>query len=203
LSIYNKIDEIGEYIQKAKLVPVLNQKLLDVNYLMRALEELYAAIPAEIKEANESIKAIKEQEIKVKAESENMLERTRQECEKMIQMARMEAQRLINEDEIKAEALEHAKSVHGQVMAQIEEMKSQSLAEVEHIRKETLEKARDFEERAYDKARQIKHNADRYAEEVLSHIDSSIAELQAVSRSTRRFMVEHSEKDILQKAHLN
>jgi cell division septum initiation protein DivIVA len=203
LSIYNKIDEVGEYIQKAKVVPVLNQKLLDVNYLMRALEELYAAIPAEIKEANESIKAIKEQEIKVKAESENMLERTRQECEKMIHMARMEAQRLIDEDEIKAEALEHAKSVHGQVMAQIEEMKSQSLAEVEHIRKETLEKARDFEERAYEKARQIKYNADRYAEEVLSHIDSSISELQTVSRSTRRFMVEHSEKDILQKAHLN
>ena len=201
--IYNKIDEVGEYIQKAKVVPVLNQKLLDVNYLMRALEELYAAIPAEIKEANESIKAIKEQEIKVKAESENMLERTRQECEKMIHMARMEAQRLIDEDEIKAEALEHAKSVHGQVMAQIEEMKSQSLAEVEHIRKETLEKARDFEERAYEKARQIKYNADRYAEEVLSHIDSSISELQTVSRSTRRFMVEHSEKDILQKAHLN
>ncbi len=203
MSIYNKIDEVGEYIQKAKVVPVLNQKLLDVNYLMRALEELYAAIPAEIKEANESIKAIKEQEIKVKAESENMLERTRQECEKMIHMARMEAQRLIDEDEIKAEALEHAKSVHGQVMAQIEEMKSQSLAEVEHIRKETLEKARDFEERAYEKARQIKYNADRYAEEVLSHIDSSISELQTVSRSTRRFMVEHSEKDILQKAHLN
>jgi hypothetical protein len=145
----------------------------------------------------------KEQEIKVKAESENMIERTRQECEKMIHMARMEAQRLIDEDEIKAEALEHAKSVHGQVMAQIEEMKSQSLAEVEHIRKETLEKARDFEERAYEKARQIKYNADRYAEEVLSHIDSSISELQTVSRSTRRFMVEHSEKDILQKAHLN
>ena len=101
MSIYNKIDEIGEYIQKAKVVPVLNQKLLDVNYLMRALEELYAAIPAEIKEANESLKIIKEQEAQVKEESERMLARAKDECEKMIEMARMEAQRLIDEDEIK------------------------------------------------------------------------------------------------------
>ena len=203
MSIYDKIDEIGEYIQKAKVVPVLNQKLLDVNFLMKSLEELYAAIPAEIKEANESLKSIREQETAMKDESEKMLARTREECEKMIDMARMEAQRLIDEDEIKTEAQEHAKTMHAEVMAQIEEMKSQSLAEIEHIRKETLEKARDFEEKAFEQAKQIKANADRYAEEVLNHIDNTVAELQAASRSSRRFMVEHSEKDILQKASLN
>jgi cell division septum initiation protein DivIVA len=203
LSIYNKIDEIGEYIQKAKVIPVLNQKLLDEGYLMKALEELYAAIPAEIKEANESLKAIREQEISMKAEAESMVNRTREECEKMINMARMEAQRLINEDEIKVEAQEYAKSMHAEVMTQIEEMKSQSLAEIEHLRKETLEKARNFEEQAFEKAKQIRINADHYAEEVLNHIDQTVTELQAASRSSRRFMVEHSEKDILQKATLN
>lgn len=203
MSIYNKIDEIGEYIQKAKVVPVLNQKLLDEAYLMKALEELYAAIPAEIKEANESLKAIREQEAAMKVESENMVNRTREECEKMLNMARMEAQRLIDEDEIKAEAQEHAKSMHAEVMTQIEEMKSQSLAEIEHIRKETLEKARDFEEKAFEQAKQIKINADQYAEEVLNHIDQTVTELQQAARSSRRFMVEHSEKDILQKATLN
>lgn len=203
MSIYNKIDEIGEYIQKAKVVPVLNQKLLDEAYLMKALEELYAAIPAEIKEANESLKSIKQQEAQIKLDSENMVERAREECEKMLNMARMEAQRLINEDEIKAEAQEHAKSMHAEVMTQIEEMKSHSLAEIEHIRKETLEKARDFEEKAFEQAKQIKANADQYAEEVLNHIDQTVTELQQAARSSRRFMVEHSEKDILQKATLN
>ncbi len=203
MSIYNKIDEIGEYVQKAKVVPVLNQKLLDETYLMRALEELYAAIPAEIKEANETLKSIREQEQMMKIESEKMHEKAREECERMLEMARMEAQRLIDEDEIKNQAEEHAKSMHGEVMAQIEEMKTSAMAEIEHIRKETLEKARDFEEKAFEQARQIKTNADKYAEEVLDEIDSTINQLHTVSRSTRRFMVEHSERDLLEKATLN
>lgn len=203
MSIYNKIDEIGEYIQKAKVVPVLNQKLLDEKYLMKALEELYAAIPAEIKEANENLKVLKEKEEVIKVETQKMIDETQDECQKMLEMARFEAQRLINEDEIKVEAQEYAKSMHAEVMTQIEEMKSQSLAEIEQLRRDTLDRARDFEEKAFEKAKQIKVNADRYAEEVLNHVDNSIAELQAVSRSTRRFMVEHSEKDILEKATLN
>ena len=78
MSIYDKIDEIGEYIQKAKVVPVLNQKLLDVNYLMRALEELYASIPSEIKEANESRKQLKQQEEQMQTDAEALKEKTNQ-----------------------------------------------------------------------------------------------------------------------------
>jgi hypothetical protein len=44
VDIYEKIDEIGQYVEQAKIVPVLKQKMVDASYLMKMLEELYASM---------------------------------------------------------------------------------------------------------------------------------------------------------------
>ena len=54
MDIFSKLDEIGEYIEQAKNIPMINQKMIDPEYLMRAFEDLYATIPEEIKEARET-----------------------------------------------------------------------------------------------------------------------------------------------------
>jgi hypothetical protein len=201
--IYEKIDEIGEYIEQAKVIPVLNQKVLDVNYLMRALEELYASVPAEIKEAREVLRDAKIKQEEIQTQAEELMNKTKRECEKMMAIAQNESHRLVEQHEIRSMAEEQARMIQSQVIEEIEAMRREAFQEIEELRKETLEKARMLEERAMQRAHEIKAGADKYAEDVLNHIDATVAQIQAVSKSGRKYFIEHSEKDLMGSASLN
>lgn len=201
--IYEKIDEIGEYIEQAKVIPVINQKLLDVNYLMRALEELYAAIPAEVKEAREVLRDAKIKQEEIQKQTEELMGKTKKECEKMMTIAQTESRKMVDQHEIRSMAEEQARSIQSQVIEEIERMRDEALQEIEDLRKETLEKARSLEERAMHRAHEIKAGADKYAEDVLNHIDTTVSQIQSVSKSGRKYFIDHSEKDLMGSASMN
>ncbi len=203
MDIFEKLDEIGEYIEQAKVVPILNQKLLDVDYLMKMLEELYAAIPAEIKDAKNILEKQKNREEEIERHAKDLMDKTKAECEKMLTIARTEAQRLVDRHEVRSRAEEEARQIQVQVMEQLEMMRHEAISEIDSLRRESLEKARELEESAMRQSREIKVDADRYADDVLNHIEATLTQIQAISKNSRKYFVNHREEDLLNKATLN
>jgi hypothetical protein len=197
VDIYEKIDEIGQYVEQAKIVPVLKQKMVDASYLMKMLEELYASIPAEIKEAREVLAKQNDEYEKIKKESETLLVKTKTECEKLLTMAQVESQRLVDNHEVRSMAEDQARRIQAEVMEEIELMRQHAIQEIEEMRKHAFDKIQSLEESALHKAREIKIGADQYAEDVLNHIDATVSQIQSVSKSGRKYFIEHREKDIL------
>ncbi len=203
MDIYEKIDEIGQYVEQAKIVPVLKQKMVDASYLMKMLEELYASIPAEIKEAREVLAKQNDEYEKIKKESETLLVKTKTECEKLLTMAQVESQRLVDNHEVRSMAEDQARRIQAEVMEEIELMRQHAIQEIEEMRKHAFDKIQSLEESALHKAREIKIGADQYAEDVLNHIDATVSQIQSVSKSGRKYFIEHREKDILERATMN
>jgi len=203
VDIYEKIDEIGQYVEQAKIVPVLKQKMVDASYLMKMLEELYASIPAEIKEAREVLAKQQDEYEKIKKESETLLAKTTAECEKLMTIAQTESQRLVDKHEVRSMAEDQARRIQTEVMEEIEMMRQQAIQEIEEMRKLAFDKIQSLEESALHKAREIKIGADQYAEDVLNHIDATVSQIQSVSKSGRKYFIEHRERDIIERATMN
>lgn len=198
MSIYNKIDEIGEYIQQAQVIPVLNQKLLDTDYLMKCLEELYASIPQEIKDSRDILEKQEAQKADIERNNKELLEKTKSECEKMLQQARNEASRILDENELKNMVEEEARRIKSDVLEEADAIRKEVVSEVDEIRRRSLEHARELEEKARYQAKSIKQDAENYAEEVLNHIDSNLMQIQSVTKNGRKFLSDLKEKDLLQ-----
>ena len=111
MDIFSKLDEIGEYIEQAKNIPMINQKMIDPEYLMRAFEELYAAIPEEIKEARQLIEKRDRELAEVRKQADDLLNRAKQECETMLVRAKEQAEKLLDESQIKKSAEYEAKDL--------------------------------------------------------------------------------------------
>jgi len=203
VDIYEKIDEIGQYVEQAKIVPVLKQKMVDASYLMKMLEELYASIPAEIKEAREVLAKQNDEYEKIQKESETLLAKTKAECEKLMTIAQTESQRLVDKHEVRSMAEDQARRIQTEVMEEIEMMRQQAIQEIEEMRKLAFDKIQSLEESALHKAREIKIGADQYAEDVLNHIDATVSQIQSVSKSGRKYFIEHRERDIIERATMN
>ncbi len=203
MDIYEKIDEIGQYVEQAKIVPVLKQKMVDASYLMKMLEELYASIPAEIKEAREVLAKQNDEYEKIQKESETLLAKTKAECEKLMTIAQTESQRLVDRHEVRSMAEDQARRIQTEVMEEIEMMRQQAIQEIEEMRKLAFDKIQSLEESALHKAREIKIGADQYAEDVLNHIDATVSQIQSVSKSGRKYFIEHRERDIIERATMN
>ncbi len=203
MDIYEKIDEIGQYVEQAKIVPVLKQKMVDASYLMKMLEELYASIPAEIKEAREVLAKQNDEYEKIQKESETLLAKTKAECEKLMTIAQTESQRLVDKHEVRSMAEDQARRIQTEVMEEIEMMRQQAIQEIEEMRKLAFDKIQSLEESALHKAREIKIGADQYAEDVLNHIDATVSQIQSVSKSGRKYFIEHRERDIIERATMN
>ena len=200
MDIYSKIDEIGEYIQQAKVLPIVNQKVLDTEHMMRLLEELYASVPQEVKQSKETLEQEGQRKKEIESYSNDMVAKSNQECERLLKSAKEESQRLLNEDHLKHMVEEEARRIKTEVLEEVSEVRRKALEDVELLRRDSLEKARNLEEKAIEQAKRIKRDADTYAEEILNHIDANLAQIQSVTKNSRKFLSDLKEQDILQTA---
>jgi len=198
VDIYSKIDEIGDYINKARNVPWMNQKVLDTEYMMRMLEELYASIPQEIKEA----KTVIDEETKRKEEldkyAQEMMNKSQAECERILRAAKEESERILDENHLKQMVEDEARRIKREVLEEVEAIKHQALEEAEGMRRAALEHARELERKSLTRARKIKIDADQYAEEILNHIENNINEVLTINKNGRKFLTELKERDVLE-----
>lgn len=197
MDIYQKIDEIGEYIEQAKVVPVLNQKLLDVDYLMRSLEELYSMIPAEIKEAKELLNQLQQREADSKASANELMEKTKSECTRLMEIARIESRKLIDGHELRLLAEEQAKQIQSETIDEVERVRAETLVELEQMRRESLERARELEDASQHRARESRLVTEQYADEVLTQIEGTLSQISTVSKNCRKYFANQREKDIM------
>ena len=197
MDIYKKLDEIGEYIEQAKTVPMINQKVIDPEYLMRSFEELYTLIPAEIKESKKLL-ADKEKNLgEVEKQAADLKEKTKEECEKMILKAKEQAEKMLDENAIKKDAENEAKTLFIEFSEQAKRLSKDAELEAEHIRKEALERAKKIEEHALIKAKKIKEDADKYAEQILEYIENDVVrKIDDLNSRGKNFFSDLKERDL-------
>jgi len=180
---------MGEYLENAQTVPLLNTKMVDTERMMRALEALYASIPEEIKKSEEILSTQKETEAKLDQQSKEMLDKAAAECAKVLGEAKTEAERILNQDRLKEMVEEEAKRIKKEVLVEIEEM-----------RQDSLNQARELQKKAILESQKIKEEAESYAEQIFRHLDLNLAELQVAAKNGRRFLADLKEKDLLEVA---
>lgn len=187
MSIREQIDALGDYIQKAKSIPVLDTKLLDTDYLMNALQDLYQTIPEEILKAENIVKDQEEKKAEFEKNSEELMTRTKEECERLLNNAREEAKRILDQDELTNMVEEEARRI-----------KTEVLAEVESVRKQSLADARELKQKAMLESQKVKAEAEQYADDLLNHIDTTLTELKSSVKSGRRMLSDLKEQDLLE-----
>ncbi len=202
MDIYSKIDEIGEYIEKAQVMPVINKKVLEPSILMKALEDLYAAVPQEIKEARQALEETDKRKAEAEAYVNEIISKSKEEAEKILRSAQEESARILDEHNLKQMVEEEAKRIKREVLEESEDLKRQVVEETEHVRRQALEHARELEKKALTRARKIKSDADQYAEEILNHIEANLTQIQAINKNGRKFLSELREKDVLESSNL-
>lgn len=187
MSIFEKIDKIGELVEKSENVPLLNKKLVNANVIMRLLEDLYASVPDEIKKAEELSKEIESKKAEAEKSSTEMVDKAKVECEKILGEAKDQAARILDENQLRA-----------MVDEEVRRMKKEVLEEIDSMRRESLEQARELQKRALTESQRIKEEAEGYADQILRHLDSNLIDLQSAVKNGRRFLSELKEKDLME-----
>lgn len=159
--IYGLMSELEEALDKG--FPLLGCSFCVVkkDNVTTILDNLYAALPDEIKEA----RALLRTREKIEYEAQ-------QRAEKIVADAQAEANRLLSESDLLRAVQREAEKIKEQVIADCEEIKRKSYEEAEAVRNQAI-----------DEAMRTKDSASVYAEQVLVGIEQNLNQLQEVVKN--------------------
>lgn len=130
------IDELIEYVDGAKTMPLSNNALIDRDYVLTSLTRLRAELPDELRAARWMVR-----------EREAFIARTNEKAGEIVDKAKAESRRLVSESHILAEAVEEAnilvKRAEGEarmIRLKAEDDLERSLEQVENLMAELLRK---------------------------------------------------------------
>ncbi len=196
MDIYNKLDEIGKHIEESKTLPLFNQKMVDGEFLMNTLEEVYASIPVEFTLAKEIIKNQENTYETNRLKSEELLNKTKHECETLVTKAEEQAKSILDDNNLRDEAEKEAKKLFGDCASQAREIERETNQKCEELRRDALEKAKMIEEQAIQRANRIKAEADQYAEQILNHIEKNVlSQLETIQVNGKKHFAELKEQN--------
>ena len=158
--IRNLMDELDDILENkcfsfGSLTVVNKETIIDI------LDNIYAALPDEIKEASALLK--RKDELQYEAQ---------QRAEKIVSDAQIEADRLLSESNV-------LRAVHKEA----ERIKDQVIADCEDIKRKALEEAEVVRTQAVDEALRTKDGASVYAEQVLVSLEQNINQLYEVIKN--------------------
>ena len=160
--IYGLMNKLEEALDN-KGFPLLGPSVTIVkkDIVVNILDELYAALPDEIKEARALLRR-----------KDDLQYEAQQRAEKLIADAQAEANRLLSESDLLRA-----------VQREAEKIKEQVIAECEDIKRKALEEADSLRNQAMDEAMRIKDGASVYAEQVLAGLEQNLNQLQEVVKN--------------------
>ena len=158
--VYDLMSELEEALDKG--LPLLGfYSVVKKDTVTNILDQLYAALPDEIKEARSLIR--RKDELQFEAQ---------QKAEKIISDAQNEANRLLSESDILRAVQKEAEKIKEQVIAECEENKRRAADEAEIIRTQAL-----------DEASRIKDGASVYAEQLLANLEQNLGQMQEIVKN--------------------
>ena len=159
--IYGLMNELEEALDKG--FPLLGYcfTVVKKDTVTNILDNLYAALPDEIKEARALLR--RRDELQYEAQ---------QKAEKIVADAQVEANRLLSESDLLRAVQREAEKIKEQVINDCEEIKRKALEEADALRRQ-----------ASDDANRIKEGASVYAEQLLANLEQNLAQMQEVVKN--------------------
>ena len=158
--IYGLMNELEDALDN-KGFPLLGFSIIKKDTVANILDNLFSALPDEIKEARALLR--RKDELQYEAQ---------QKAEKIVADAQAEANRLLSESDLLRAVQREAEKIKDQVVAECEEIKRRAIDEAENIRIQ-----------ATDGAGRIKDGANVYAEQVLTSLEQNLGQLQEIVKN--------------------
>jgi len=153
--IYGLMNDLEEALDKG--CPLLGHfTIVKKDTVTNILDDLYAALPDEIKEARSLLR--RKDELQYEAQ---------QRAEKVISDAQAEANRLLSESDLLRAVQREAEKIKEQVVLECEEIKRKAMEEVDLLRNNAI-----------DEACRTKDGASLYAEQILVELEQRLNQLQ-------------------------
>jgi len=158
--IYGLMNDLEEALDKG--LPILpNVVVVKKDPVIEILDNLFAALPEEIKEARSLIR--RKDELQYEAQ---------QRAEKIVADAQAEANRLLSEAELLRAVQREAEKIKEQVINDCEEIKRKALEEADAVRNQAI-----------DEALRTRDGASVYAEQVLVNLEQNLNQLQEIVKN--------------------
>ena len=159
--IYGLMNELEEALDKG--FPLLGYcfTIVKKDAVTSILDNLYAALPDEIKEARALLR--RKDELQYEAQ---------QKAEKIVSDAQAEASRLLSESDLLRAVQREAEKIKEQVISDCEEIKRKALEEADAIRSQ-----------ANDDASRTRDGASVYAEQLLANLEQNLAQMQEIVKN--------------------
>ena len=161
IDLLHLIDRLEERIGEARRLPIGTGSVIDRRRLLDLVDQLRAAVPAEVREAEELLKG-----------KEDVLARADEEAALRLSRADEEVERRVNEAEV-AKAAE----------ARAEQIIAEAQAEAERLLEEAKKQAEARSEEGGRLASEQMDEADRYAMEMLRKLEQQLDAFKASVRS--------------------
>ena len=153
--IYGLMNDLEEALDKG--CPLLGHfTIVKKDTVTNILDDLYAALPDEIKEARALLR--RKDELQYEAQ---------QRAEKVVSDAQAEANRLLSESDLLRAVQREAEKIKEQVVVECEEIKRKAMEEVDNLRNQGI-----------DEAIRTKDGASLYAEQILVELEQRLNQLQ-------------------------
>ena len=160
--IYGLMNELEEALDKG--FPLLNNlTIVKKDTVVNILDNLYAALPDEVKEAKSLLR--RKDELQYEAQ---------QRAEKIVADAQAEANRLLSESDLLRA-----------VQREAEKIKEQVITECEDIKRKALEEADNTRNQAIDEALRMKDGASVYAEQILVSLEQNLNQLHEIVKDNQ------------------
>ena len=165
-AIYELLKRLEMCLEKG--FPLLPNYLVAVKIkeIETIIDTIYGTLPTEVQEARALLR--RREELQIEAQ---------QKAEKIISDAQNEASRLLSESDLLRA-----------VQKEAEKIKEQVIADCEEIKRKALEDAENFRIQAADDAMRTREGAEVYAEQILSHLEQTLAQHQQIVKNGQFYM---------------
>lgn len=152
-TIYRHLDLLEHLIDDA--VGLYKFKFINADEFLDILDKARARLPEELREAAEVLQ-----------QRDEIVQEAQRRAEQVITTARRQAEQMLHESELLKAVQSEVERIRKQVVGEVEQMRREALAEAERIRLE-----------AEEDASRVREGADHYAENVLTRMESDLAQL--------------------------
>jgi F0F1-type ATP synthase membrane subunit b/b' len=159
---FNKlIERMEDLILAGTGIPLTPWTVVNADRVVPLLDRIREQLPEELVHAQDII-----------AMRDELLTDARLRADNMLSDARNKADALVNESDILRTIQHEAACIKADLKSQLDAMKAKAVAEVDSLKLQ-----------AYEEARLVKEGAEHYAESILTSLDGSLADVQAVVRN--------------------
>ncbi|MFA6989243.1 MAG: hypothetical protein WC197_04155 [Candidatus Gastranaerophilaceae bacterium] len=157
-NIYKLLDKMEMILIKGFSIPVAPWAIVDRDKVLDVFDKIRASIPGEIQEANIILK--RRDEIQMDAHNK---------AEQILNEASLRAKRMVDDSEIlKA------------VKTEAEKIREEVIVECKRLKKQTQDDADRIKAQAINEAISIREGSDKYAETVITRLESDLSELTSI-----------------------